>query len=89
MNLELAKNLLEVKGLIIRSADHAEVVIALAKEELPDLSKAVELDTVTLTGQSEAHHLDVSLSVGRGSTDGKLIVAVSFGSRTVEDALDL
>ncbi len=52
-----------------------------------DFSQAISLKSRSLTGQSEAHHLNLDLTSGHGSTDGNLILSVAFGSRTVEGVL--
>jgi hypothetical protein len=54
-----------------------------------DLSQAISLKSRSLAGQSEAHHLNLDLTGGHGSTDGKLILSVTFGPRTVEGVLSL
>ena len=54
-----------------------------------DLSKGMRLSSRTQTGLPSSHHLDVDLYSGHDETDGKLILAVSFGERRVEGVLEL
>jgi hypothetical protein len=42
-----------------------------------------------MKGQHSAHHLNLDLTSGHGNTDGKLILSVAFGPRTVEGILSL
>ncbi|MGH9340565.1 MAG: hypothetical protein ACRD1R_13470 [Acidobacteriota bacterium] len=55
----------------------------------PDLSNAIELQTVTLTGQPTTHHLSLDLHGGHGPTDGKLVLSLLFGPRTLETGFEL
>lgn len=52
-----------------------------------DLSQAISLKSRSTQGQTEAHHLNLDLTSGHGSTDGKLILSVAFGPRMVEGIL--
>ena len=54
-----------------------------------DLSKAISLESRSITGQPESHHLNLDLKSGHGSTHGSLILSVTFGSRAVEGILSL
>ncbi len=55
----------------------------------PDVSKGIAMETKSYTDQAELHHLDLNLAGGHGSTDGKLLVTVAFGTRRVEGVLGL
>jgi hypothetical protein len=49
----------------------------------------ISLESRSMKGQHPAHHLNLDLTSGHGSTDGKLILSVAFGPRTVEGILSL
>ena len=55
----------------------------------PDLSKAISLESRSIMGQPESHHLNLDLRSGHGSTHGNFILLVTFGPRTVEGILSL
>jgi len=55
----------------------------------PDMTKGIALETKSFANQPEIHHLDLNLMGGQGETDGKLLLAVSFGSRKIEAAITL
>lgn len=55
----------------------------------PDLSNGIELRTITKNGQPVTDHLTLDLHGGSGDTDGKLILSVAFGPRTVDGVLDM
>ena len=52
-------------------------------------SREIPLESRSATGDHQAHHLNLDLISGHGDTDGKLILSVAFGSRTVEGILSL
>ena len=49
----------------------------------------IPLESRSAKGKHQAHHLNLDLTSGHGSTDGKLILSVAFGPRTVEGVLSL
>ena len=51
--------------------------------------REISLESRSMKGQHSAHHLNLDLTSGHGSTDGKLILSVAFGPRTVEGVLTL
>lgn len=52
-------------------------------------SREIPLESRSAKGQHQAHHLNLDLTSGHGATDGKLILSVVFGPRTVEGILSL
>ena len=54
-----------------------------------DVSNGIRLDSSTLTGQPSSHHLSLDLNSGHGATEGKLILSVAYGERTIEAVLDV
>jgi len=75
------------------SADKWTLVLlpesAAPRQGQPDLSKAMVLDSKTLTGRPNHDHLELNIMPGHGPTDGKIMVSVSFGTRTVESVLSV
>lgn len=59
-----------------------------ADRQNPDMTTAIELPTTTSTG-ADAAHLGIDLHGGEGQTDGKMLISVSFGPRTVDGVLGL
>ncbi len=53
----------------------------------PDMSKAVELATKTLTGQQVHQHLSLDITPGHGDTDGKALFVLNWGDRQLEGVL--
>ncbi|MGW8181969.1 MAG: hypothetical protein ACWGQW_24845, partial [bacterium] len=47
-----------------------------------DVSNGIRLECSTLTGQPLSHHLALDLNSGHGDSDGKMVLSVSYGSRT-------
>lgn len=52
-------------------------------------SREISLESRSMKGPHPAHHLNLDLTSGHGGTDGKLILSVAFGPRTVEGILSL
>jgi hypothetical protein len=50
----------------------------------PDLTKAVELSTKTLTGRPVYDHLLLDITPGHGDTAGKALFVLSWGDRQLE-----
>ncbi len=53
----------------------------------PDMSKAVELATKTLTGRPVNEHLSLDIAPGHGDTDGKALFVLSWGDRQLEGVI--
>ncbi len=53
----------------------------------PDMTKAIELKTRTLTGRQTNDHLSLDVSPGHGDTDGKALIVLSWGDRQLEGEL--
>ncbi len=53
----------------------------------PDMAKAIELETKTLTGRPVNDHLSLDISPGHGETDGKALFVLSWGDRQLEGVL--
>jgi len=50
----------------------------------PDMSKAIELETRTLTGRPVCEHLALDISAGHGETNGKALFILAWGDRQLE-----
>ncbi len=53
----------------------------------PDMTKAIELKTKTLTGRPVNNHLSLDISPGYGETDGKALIVLSWGDRELQGVL--
>ncbi len=53
----------------------------------PDMTKAIELATKTLTGQPIQQHLSLDITPGHGDTDGKALFVLNWGDRQLEGVL--
>ena len=73
----------------VDSWDLLLVAKADAGEDGNDMSKAVKLETKTITGTAEGHHLTLDMTGGHGEDDGKLVVWVWFGPRVVQSAFTM
>lgn len=52
-------------------------------------NQEISLESQSAKGHHQAAHLNLDLTSGHGDTDGKLILSVAFGPRTVEGILSL
>ena len=52
-----------------------------------DVSNGIRLESSTLTGQPASHHLALDLNSGHGASDGKMVLSVAYGSRTIAAVL--
>ena len=53
----------------------------------PDMTKAIDLVTKTLTGRPVNDHLSLDISPGHGETEGKALFVLSWGDRQLEGVL--
>ncbi len=63
------------------------VPVPAVKDTPPDLTKAIELETRTLTGRPAQEHLYIDLQPGHGETDGKGVIVLAWGDRQLEGIL--
>ena len=91
---------IEISGVKVSTGQYDVRAKALTADEwtlllvpkVPEGSQAqpeISLESRSMKGQHPAHHLNLDLTSGHGSTDGKLILSVAFGPRTVEGVLTL
>ncbi len=53
----------------------------------PDMTKAIDLTTRTLTGRPIADHLSLDIAAGHGDTDGRALFVLAWGERQLEGEL--
>lgn len=63
------------------------VPVPAERDTQPDLTKAIELETRTLTGRPAQEHLYLDLQPGHGETDGKGVLVLAWGDRQLEGIL--
>jgi len=59
----------------------------LGRGDEPDLSKAIKLQSQFSSSAGAAEHMSIDISPGSGSLEGKVVLAIHYGSLLVEGAL--
>lgn len=76
---------------VIKNGDH-DFTLALIPGELgrgdqPDMSKAIQLESQVSSAADAVEHLSIDIAPGTGQMEGKVVLAVHYGSLSVEGAL--